>query len=234
MMLLSFVSSFVGYSQLNAGMPAYARGVGEISTRGLGFAFAANTLVIVLLQLVVLQRIEGRRRTRVIAVMGVVWAFVVGAARPLRAGPGHRSAPPCWWPPARRSSRFGETLLQPTIPALVNDLAPDHLRGRYNALSSGSFQLAAVIAPPISGLLIGHALGDVYIGLLVVGCLVCGLVAVARLEPQLDPGVNGVADAHGRRRRGRGPGRAGQATTHIAIRTTITTMTTSATSPCFQ
>ena len=82
---------------------------------------------------------------------------------------------------------FGETLLQPTIPALVNDLAPDHLRGRYNALSSGAFQLAAVIAPPIAGLLIGHALGDVYIGLLVVGCLVCGVLAIARLEPQLDP-----------------------------------------------
>ena len=33
LMLLGFVSSFVGYSQLNAGMPAYARAVGEISTR---------------------------------------------------------------------------------------------------------------------------------------------------------------------------------------------------------
>ena len=73
-MLLSFVSSYVGYSQLNAGMPAFARAVGEVSTRGLGLAFAANTVVIVVLQLVVLQRIEGRRRTRVIAVMGVVWA----------------------------------------------------------------------------------------------------------------------------------------------------------------
>ena len=81
MMLLSFVSSYVGYSQLNAGMPAYARAVGEISTRGLGFAFAANTLVIVLLQLVVLQRIEGRRRTRVIAVMGVGVGGLVAAAR---------------------------------------------------------------------------------------------------------------------------------------------------------
>src|SRR4051812_27513931 len=49
MLLLSFVSSYVGYSQLNAGMPAYARSVGEVSTQGLGFAFAANTLVIVLL-----------------------------------------------------------------------------------------------------------------------------------------------------------------------------------------
>ncbi len=194
MTLLSFVSSFVGYSQLNAGMPAYARGVGEVSTRGLGLAFAANTLVIVLLQLVVLQRIEGRRRTRVIAVMGVVWAgswlllglsgLVPGTVGATLLVAGCASV-----------FAFGETLLQPTIPALVNDLAPDHLRGRYNALSSGSFQLAAVIAPPISGILIGHALGDVYIGLLVVGCLLCGLVAVARLEPQLDPRVNGVREA---------------------------------------
>jgi MFS family permease len=191
--LLSFVSSFVGYSQLNAGMPAYARGVGEVSTRALGLAFAANTVVIVLLQLVVLQRIEGRRRTRVIAVMGAVWAtswlllgfsgLVPGTlgATLLVAGCASVFA-------------FGETLLQPTIPALVNDLAPDHLRGRYNALSSGSFQLAAVIAPPISGILIGHALGDVYIGLLVVGSLLCGLVAIAWLEPRLDPRVNGVSE----------------------------------------
>jgi MFS family permease len=191
--LLSFVSSFVGYSQLNAGMPAYARQVGEVSTRGLGLAFAANTLVIVLLQLVVLQRIEGRRRTRVIAVMSVVWAcswVLLGLSGlvPGTAGATLLVAA------CASVFAFGETLLQPTIPALVNDLAPDRLRGRYNALSSGAFQLAAVIAPPVSGLLIGHALGNAYIGLLVVGCLVCGVVAVVRLEPQLDPSVNGVRE----------------------------------------
>ncbi len=27
---------------------------------------------------------------------------------------------------------FGETLFSPTIPAIVNDLAPERLRGRYN------------------------------------------------------------------------------------------------------
>jgi MFS family permease len=193
MTLLSFVSSFVGYSQLNTGMPAYARSLGEVSTRALGFAFAANTLVIVLLQLVVLHRIEGRRRTRVIAVMGVVWAgswLLLGFSGLV---PGTLGAT-LLVTGAAAVFAFGETLLQPTIPALVNDLAPDHLRGRYNALSSGSFQLAAVIAPPISGLLIGHALGNVYIGLLVVGCLAVGLVAIARLEPQLEPRVNGVRE----------------------------------------
>ena len=172
---------------------AFARDVGEISTRVLGLAFGANTLVIVVLQLVVLQRIEGRRRTRVIAVMSVVWAgswLLLGLAGLV---PGTVGASVLVAGCAAVFA-FGETLLQPTIPALVNDLAPDHLRGRYNALSSGSFQLAAVIAPPISGVLIGRALGEVYIGLLVVGCLVCGLLAVVRLEPRLDPRVNGVRE----------------------------------------
>lgn len=191
LMVLSFVSSFVGYSQLNAGMPAYSRAVGEVSTQGLGLAFAANTLVIVLLQLVVLQRIEGRRRTRIIAVMSLVWAvsWLLLGSSGLVSG--------TWGATLLVAAcasvfAFGETLLQPTIPALVNELAPDHLRGRYNALSSGSFQLAAVIAPPIAGVLVGQGLGSVYIASLVVGCLLCGALAVLRLEPQLTPEVNGV------------------------------------------
>jgi MFS family permease len=192
--LLSFVSSFVGYSQLNAGMPAYATAIGEVSTRGLGFAFAANTIVIVVLQLAVLKHIEGRRRTRIIAVMGVVWAgawLLLGLSGLV---PGTLGATLLV---AACASVFalGETMLQPTIPALVNDLAPDHLRGRYNALSSAAFQLAAVIAPPIAGVLIGHGLGSAYIGLLVVGSVLCGLYAVTRVEPRITPEVNGVRAA---------------------------------------
>jgi len=189
--LLSFVASFVGYSQLNAGMPAFARAVGEVSTRTLGLAFAANTLVIVLLQLVVLGRIEGRRRTRVIATMGVVWAFAWLCLGLSGLVPGTWGAAVLV---AACASVFalGETLLQPTVPALVNDLAPDHLRGRYNALSSGAFQLAAVIAPAVSGVLISQALGELYIGILVVGSIAVGIVAVLQVEPQLEPRVNGV------------------------------------------
>ena len=152
LLVLTFVSSFVGYSQLNAGFPAYARAVGEVSTRAIGFAFAANTLVIVVLQLFVLRRIEGVRRTRVIAVMGVVWAsawLLLGASGLV---PGTLGAALLV---AACASMFalGETMLQPTIPALMNDLAPDHLRGRYNAISAAAFQLAAIVAPPVAGLL---------------------------------------------------------------------------------
>ncbi len=193
MIVLSFVASYVGYAQLNAGMPAYARAVGEISTRGLGSAFAANTFVIVVLQLFVLRRIEGHRRTRIIAVMAAIWA----ASWALLGATGLVSG--TWAATllvAACASVFavGETLMQPTVPALVNDLAPDHLRGRYNAASSGAFQAAQIIAPPIAGFLIGRGLDSVYIGTLVLGCVVLGVLAVVRLEPQLPPGVNGIRE----------------------------------------
>ena len=45
-----------------------------MSTQAIGYGFAANTVVIVALQLPVLQRIENRRRTRVLLAMCVVWA----------------------------------------------------------------------------------------------------------------------------------------------------------------
>jgi len=189
--LLSFVSSFVGYSQLNTGLPAYARALGQIGTRGVGVAFAANTLVIVVLQLFVLRRIEGRRRTRVIAVMAGIWALSWVLLGSSALVPGTLAASALV---AACASVFGlgETLLQPTIPVLVNDLAPDHLRGRYNAVSSGSFQLAAVVSPPVAGWLIGHGLATGYISVLVVGALLLGAIAVFRLEPQLSPEVNGL------------------------------------------
>ncbi|MCM0619855.1 MFS transporter [Nocardioides bruguierae] len=190
-MALGFLASFVGYSQLNAGMQAFAREVGEVSTRGLGLAFAANTAVIVLLQLVVLQRIEGRRRTRVIAVMGVVWAaswLLLGATGLV---PGTAAATVLL---AACASVFalGETLMQPTLPALVNDLATDDTRGKFNALSSISFQSAAIISPPIAGFLVGHGLGTAYVAVLVVGSLALGLAAVGHLEKRIDPRVNGI------------------------------------------
>lgn len=193
MLVISFVASYVGYAQLNAGMPAYARSVGEVSTRGLGLAFAANTFVIVVLQLVVLRRIEGRRRTRIMVVMASVWAvswLLLGASGLVPGTVGATILVAA----CASVFAFGETLLQPSMPALVNDLAPDHLRGRYNAASSAAFQAAQIIAPPIAGFLIGHQLENVYIGSLVVGCVVLALLAVARLEPQLPPGVNGVRD----------------------------------------
>lgn len=193
LLVVTVVSAFVGYAQLNAGMTAFATAVGGVSTRTLGFAFAANTLVIVLLQLVVLQRIEGRRRTRVLAVMGVVWAVAwlcLGAAG-LSPGTVAAALLVC---ACAAVFAFGETLLQPSIPAIVNDLATDRSRGRANALNSFGFQLPQVVAPPLAGLMIDHRLAWLYIATLVGGSLLTSLLAVTRLEPLLTRAQNGLRE----------------------------------------
>ncbi|MEP7091696.1 MAG: MFS transporter [Nocardioidaceae bacterium] len=194
LILVTFVGSFVAYAQLNSGMPAFARVVADVSTQGLGIAFACNTLVIVLLQLFVLQRIEGHRRTRVMVVMSTVWALswlLLGASGLV---PGTFGATLLV---AACASVFalGETFLQPTLPAITNDLATDRLRGRTNALASLAFQLPMVVAPPVAGWLIGHDLQLVYIAGLVVGCAAVALLAVGRLEPQLSDVANGTSPA---------------------------------------
>jgi MFS family permease len=188
-LLLTFVASFVGYGQLNTGLPAYGRAEGQISTQALGWAFTANTLVIVILQLFVLQRIEGRRRTRVVALMSGIWAVAFAALGLSGLIPGSLAAALLFGACAAIFG-LGETLYQPTVPAMINDLAPDHLRGRYNALMSIAWQSASVAGPVVAGVLIGRSWGTAYVVMLVTGC---GFVAWLALftERRLPPLVNG-------------------------------------------
>ena len=190
-LLLGFAASFVGYAQLNSGLPAFARAASEISTQALGVAFAANTAVIVLVQLVVLQRIEGHRRTRVLVLMAALWALswlLLGASGLLPGSLGGTVLVVT----AISVFALGETMLQPTLPAITNDLTPDRLRGRTNAIGSAAFQLPMVLGPVVSGFLIGHGLELEYVVLLVLGCLALALLAVLALEPQLTPQANGT------------------------------------------
>ena len=86
---------------------------------------------------------------------------------------------------------FGETLLQPTVPAITNDLAADHLRGRYNAINAGAFQAGAITGPIAAGWLLQHDFDAAYVVLMVVGCLAIGAMAIA-LERRVPPAANGV------------------------------------------
>ena len=187
---LTFLSAFVGYAQSEAGFTAYARLVGEVSTRTIGYAFAANTATIVLLQLLVLQRIEGRRRTRMILVLAALWSVSWLMTGLSGLFPGSASAAALI---IGGSAVFalGETLLQPTIPAITNDLSPDHLRGRYNAIMAGAFQLAAVTGPVVAGVMLGARFNVAFIGMLILGCAVMALIAFA-VEHRIPDQANGI------------------------------------------
>lgn len=191
--LLTFISMFIGYGQMEAGFPAFARQVSGVSTQIVGFAFAVNTAVIVLLQFTVLHLIAGHRRTRVMQVMALVWAIswlVLGATGllpdSLAAAIGVLAFMGVF--------AFGETLLQPTVPTIYNDLASDRNRGHYNAINSAAFQGGAITGPIAAGVLLDHGLGGWFIALMV-AC--CGLIAVLALalERRIPPSVNGLDDA---------------------------------------
>ncbi len=188
--LLTFIAMFIGYGQMEAGFPAFAREVAEVSTRVVGFAFTINTVVIVLLQFTVLKRITGRRRTRVMIVMAGVWALswlILGGAGAL---PGTLTAA-IGVLAFMGVFAFGETLLQPTVPAVYNDLASDSTRGRYNAINAAAFQGGAITGPIAAGLLLGNGLDAWYIALMVAGCVGIGVLALA-LERHLPSSANGV------------------------------------------
>ncbi|MGG5258181.1 MFS transporter [Phycicoccus avicenniae] len=187
---LTFLSSFVGYGQMEAGFPAFARQVSEVSTRTIGLAFAVNTVVIVGLQFLVLRRIDGHRRTRVFLVLVLLWAlgWALLGSTGLVAGTLAAAAGVIVF---HVFFGLGETMLQPTVPAIVNDLASDRDRGRYNAVSGGAFQVGAITAPVVAGWLLDRRLAGVFVAVLLV-CL--GLVAVLALalERRITPEVNGV------------------------------------------
>ncbi|HEY7717978.1 MAG TPA: MFS transporter [Pedococcus sp.] len=190
--VLTFVGTFVGYGQMEAGMPAFARQVADVSTRVIGFAFAVNTAVIVGLQFFVLGRITGRRRTRVFIVMSALWgaSWLVLGLSGLVPGTVAASAAVLLF---MAMFALGETMLQPTVPAITNDLAPDHLRGRYNAVSSGAFQAGTILGPVVAGLLLDHQLAEAYIAMLVGGCALMVWLALL-LERRISPSVNGLPE----------------------------------------
>ena len=187
---VTFFSAFVGYAQFEAGWTAYARTVAEASTRLIGLAFAVNTATIVLLQLVVIQRIEGHRRTRVLMVMSGVWAAswslmgLAGLVPASLSGAVLLTA-------SMGVFALGETLLSPVAPAITNDLAPDHLRGRYNAVASAVFQAAAVVGPVVAGGLLGRHLPALFVGVLLAGCAAMVLLLL-RVERVIPAQANGI------------------------------------------
>jgi MFS family permease len=190
MTVLTFLGVFIGYGQMEAGFPAFAREVGEVSTRVIGFAFAVNTAVIVALQFVVLRRITGRRRTRVLIVMAALWAAAWLTLGLTGLVPGTAAAAACVLV-FHAVFALGETLLQPTIPAITNDMAPDHLRGRYNAVNAGAFQAGAILGPVVAGFMLNHGWSTAFITMLVVGC--AAMVALALVvERLITPAVNGI------------------------------------------
>ena len=185
--VLQLVVVLAAYSQLDAAFPAFARQL-HVSTRVVGFAFAVNTAVIVAGQMWVQRRAAALRRTRAYWLTMAWWAaswLVLAVADRLPAGTWVAAAMFLYM----AVFAVGEMIQSPLMPAIVNDLAEPHLRGRYNAAVSWSWAVGNVIGPVIGGAVLGARAHSLWIGLGIAGC-VAGAVVARRLEAVLPAAAN--------------------------------------------
>lgn len=151
---LNFVFIGAGMAQLET-LPVYAKNEAGITERGIGVLFFINTLVIVLAQLPMARVLEGHRRMRTLAVLGVVWAgglLLVPIAGVALDG---------WAAASLLAVTFGiiavGECLHGTVQApLVTDLADHSLIGRYMAASAFSWGVGFALGPAVGGIVLNH------------------------------------------------------------------------------
>ncbi|MEU9148466.1 MFS transporter [Streptomyces sp. NPDC048349] len=180
--VLGFVLFFACYGQFESGLAAFGTEAAGISPSTLGFALAANTGAIVVAQFVVLRLVEKRRRSRVIALVGLIWtvAWVVAGF----SGLGHGSAMMAAAAFITTYALFGigEAMLSPTLAPLVADLAPEGSVGQYNSAFALVKQMALALGP--LGVPLGAGVPMLYIGIFIAVSLGIAWLAL-RLGGQL-------------------------------------------------
>lgn len=156
---LNVVFIGAGMAQLET-LPVYAKNEAGVTERGIGVLFFLNTLVIVLAQLPMARLLEGHRRMRTLALLGVVWAaafLIVPVAGVAVDG---------WTAASLLALTFaiiavGECLHGTVQAPLVADLADHSLIGRYMAASAFSWGVGFAVGPAVGGLVLNqwpHAL----------------------------------------------------------------------------
>jgi MFS family permease len=173
---LNFVFIAAGMAQLET-LPVYAKNEAGISEQGIGVLFFLNTVVIVLAQLPTARLLEGHRRMRTLAALGVVWASA------LLIVPLAGTAADGYVAGAVLAVTFcviavGECLHGTVQAPLVTDLADHTLIGRYMAASAFSWGVGFAIGPAVGGVVLDHAPNLLWPAVAVV-CLAAGAASLA-------------------------------------------------------
>ncbi|MFI7596980.1 MDR family MFS transporter [Actinoplanes sp. NPDC049681] len=135
-----------------------------------GWVIAVNGLMIVAGQLFVPKLIDGHNRSRVLALATIILGIGFGLNAFAGTAAFYAITVVIW--------TLGEMLQSPSNSALVAELSPSLLRGRYQGVNSLSWSAGAALAPVIGGFVQQHA-GSAVLWL---GCAVIAvLVAVGQL-----------------------------------------------------
>ena len=174
--LLNVLFVAAGYAQFEL-LPVFAKNEAGVAEAGIGVIFLVNTLVIVLAQFPVAKGLEGRRRMAALGVMCVLWAaawlVVLVGGLSLEA-----AAAAMAFGLAAIVFGLGECFQGPVQGALVADLAPPRLRGRYMAVSTISWDIGFIIGPAVGGFVLAAEPMALWPAAAAV-CLVAGVGALA-------------------------------------------------------
>ena len=192
-LLLAFLLLFTAsYGSLEAGLSAFIHGVGHQPVRAIGPIFAFNTFAVVVGQLFVLKRMQGKRRTLLMQLVASLWG---GCWLLVALGPMVAKSLGFWlFVAGAVTFAIGETIWSPIVPSIMNAVAPAHLRGRYNALDTMLFGGAALLAPLIAGPVLDSSFAPVWPLLLIV-LLATGAFLVRGVRRQLTDEEDGLSSS---------------------------------------
>jgi MFS family permease len=158
-----------GYGPLQSGLPVYATQYLDLAPNWLGIIFGVNTFAIVVFQPLVLKLIANYSKYSALIAVAVIWALswlVVGVSpylSMLMAG-----IALCI---SQLIFAFGEMVHAPTSPALTQELAPEHIRGRASALTSLQWGISGIAGPAVAGVMIGADLEQLWVLTMALGVL---------------------------------------------------------------
>lgn len=187
----AMVLMICGYGSIESGFSYFIVNVAHLSVHFVGITFFFNTTTIVVAQLFALRYVNGRRRTKVMGLVGTLWAlswlFTASAVLLPKYG---ALAVLCI---ATTIFAVGETIWQPVSAALVNELAPEHLRGRYNSAAGLTWTVSGGVAPIVTALFVVFGLGALWPLVVAGGAFGGGLMAVS-LRHSLTPKEDGITE----------------------------------------
>ena len=173
--LIAVLCIFSGYSQLEIGFTAFATKFADATPANLAWAFAANTFLIATTQLWFTKKVEKVEPRKALAAAVIFWIFAwfALALSGLFAPIAIAMVIGC-----QIIFGIGEMIWSPVMPTVINSLAPEHLRGRYNAFGANAWQIAGIGGPVVAGTLIGANLQWFWISGLVLALAIAAKLAI--------------------------------------------------------
>jgi MFS family permease len=171
-LLASAVISFVYFQGQSASLPLHVVRVSHLAPSAFGFLLALNGLLVVLLELPISSITMHRSPRRTIALGFLLVGLGFGLTAGAHSLPALLGTVAIW--------TLGEMIAAPVGYAYVADIAPDHLRGRYQGLYGFFWGTGSVTGPAIGTWLLAQSVTGFWVLCGVLGCAAALMVLAGR------------------------------------------------------